>query len=155
MGFTQSVTLGFSNWKNFSGRACRSEYWYFVLFSVPALFLVASVSSVFIDGLSLVLLLGGAALIYVPAFALVVRRLHDLNITGWAIVVGFVPVLGELILIVAMCWPGTEGDNNYGPPRIASKIPAYDDYVGGIQRTSNVEKTESDAYRPEGDDSTR
>jgi uncharacterized membrane protein YhaH (DUF805 family) len=122
MNFLESVALGFSNWKNFSGRACRSEYWYFVLFSVPALILVISVSSgVNSIGLSQVLMLGGAAFISVPAFALVVRRLHDQNITGWAIVISFVPILGELIIFIAMCCPGTDGDNKYGPPRVPLK----------------------------------
>ena len=64
-------------------------------------------------------MLGGAAFIYVPAFALAVRRLHDQNITGWAFVISFFPVLGELIIFIAMCWPGTEGDNKYGPSRLS------------------------------------
>ena len=50
-----------------------------------------------------------------------VRRLHDLNIQGWVIAVSFVPVLGGLIMFIAMCCLGTDGDNKYGPPRVPLK----------------------------------
>jgi uncharacterized membrane protein YhaH (DUF805 family) len=119
MGFLPAVYAGFSRWKNYSGRACRSEYWYFILFTVIwlslVLFIVGAVAPIS-EGFAILLYFVEYLSIFVPSIALIVRRLHDLNITGWGIVISFVPVLGGLILLVAMCWPGTAGANSYGPP---------------------------------------
>ena len=53
--------------------------------------------------------------IFLPSLGLSVRRLHDINFSGWWVLVGFIPVIGVVALIVFACIPGTEGDNKYGP----------------------------------------
>jgi uncharacterized membrane protein YhaH (DUF805 family) len=106
-------------WKqyaDFSGRARRTEYWMFVLFNV--IFTIA--------GAILGLLIGGIAgyaaivglyalAIIIPSLAVAVRRLHDLNKSGWNILLGLIPLVGGIILLVFYCTEGTPGDNNWGP----------------------------------------
>lgn len=107
---------------DFSGRAPRSEYWWFVglmlLFSivVSAVFeIVSSDASALASALfSLVHL--------VPSLAVGARRLHDTGRTGWWQLVGFVPLIGFVALLVLMVLKGEEGANRFGDP--PSPVPA-------------------------------
>ena len=119
MQFQEAIQSGFRNYVGFSGRAARSEYWYWVLFAV----LVAIVSGI-LDGAifpyaipqpfsaitSLVLLL--------PGIAVSVRRLHDLDRTGWWILISLT-IIGIILLIVWFCMKGTGGPNRFGPDPLA------------------------------------
>ena len=136
MGLTEAVTTCLKlKYFTVSGRAARSEYWYFVLFQmmvyfllVVLLFVVASLDD-FLDGevstggwimLGVILVFFLGTLI--PAITVTVRRLHDRNLSGWwylaYVAVSFVPVLdwiSSIVLLVVMCLKGTDGDNKYGP----------------------------------------
>lgn len=74
------------------------------------------------------------AILYVVWVALTVRRLHDMNATGWlviiAILVALVPYLGYLLVILVLgLWPGTKGANGYGPdPRRPDAVPGRDGF---------------------------
>jgi uncharacterized membrane protein YhaH (DUF805 family) len=95
----------FQNYANFSGRARRSEYWFFVLFNVIA-YIVLSVLGVVIRFPFLGMLYFLAALI--PSIAVAVRRMHDTGKSGWY----------SLIPIYSLILAFTEGDkfdNGYGP----------------------------------------
>lgn len=104
----------------FTGRARRSEYWFFVLFS--CLIVIALGAA----GLYVAKLTGGpptlaeylvdffSLLIFIPSLAVSVRRLHDIGMNGWWVVLNFVP-LGGLVLIVLFCQDSQSGDNSYGP----------------------------------------
>ena len=50
-----------------------------------------------------------------PGIAVSVRRLHDIDRTGWWVLLGFIPVIGTLWLIYWACQPGTSGPNRFGP----------------------------------------
>jgi len=64
------------------------------------------------------------ALLIVPTIALLVRRLHDLNLSGWWLLVALVPYLGQAALLVALCRAGTRGRNRFGPdPRGRLFVP--------------------------------
>lgn len=102
----------------FSGRARRSEYWYFFLFSI-----IISVILGIVDGaLGLVSaetgmgILGGiySLAVLIPGIAVTVRRLHDTDRSGWWILIGLIPLVG-LVLLVFMIQEGTSDDNQYGP----------------------------------------
>ena len=111
MGFGQAISSGFSNYVNFSGRACRSEYWFWVLFV-----LIADVVAIAIDaaiGMQIVSSLFGLAVL-LPGLAVTVRRLHDLDRTGWWILLGLIPLVGAIILIIWFCSKGTDGLNRFG-----------------------------------------
>ncbi|MEE4200185.1 MAG: DUF805 domain-containing protein [Erythrobacter sp.] len=64
----------------------------------------------------------GLALI-VPGLAVQVRRFHDQDKTGWLVLLGFIPIIGGLIVLVFMLLPGTDGPNRFGPDPKAG-VPA-------------------------------
>ena len=112
MNFTQAISSGFSNYVNFAGRAVRSEYWYWVLF-VIVVSIVASIidavlgTTLFNPIFSLAVLL--------PSIAVGVRRLHDLDRSGWWLLLGLIPLIGAIVLIVWFVGRGTPGANRFGP----------------------------------------
>jgi uncharacterized membrane protein YhaH (DUF805 family) len=115
MGFTQAIASGFQNYVNFSGRAPRSEYWFWVLFAV-----LASIAGGLIDlalfrnmDVSPVQSLIGLAL-FLPGLAVSIRRLHDLDRTGWWFLLVFT-IIGAIVLLVWDCMKGTTGPNRFGP----------------------------------------
>ena len=122
MGFGQAISAGFSNYVNFSGRACRSEYWYWILFII-----IADIVAAIIDqalGIQLVTGLFGLVTI-IPNIAIAIRRLHDLDRTGWWILLGFIPLIGWIILLIWYVTKGTDGPNRFGPDPLATlAIPA-------------------------------
>jgi uncharacterized membrane protein YhaH (DUF805 family) len=66
------------------------------------------------------------AVVYVvllwPALALSIKRWHDINRSGWFVLVNLIPVVGWLIALVVNGFvPGTEGDNRFGPDPLAAK----------------------------------
>ena len=101
----------------FQGRARRKEYWMFVLIN----FLIGIVLGV-VDGMlglvgpSGVGPLGGlyALALLVPSIAVAVRRLHDTGRSGWWLLIGFVPLIGAIVLIVFMASAGHAGANEHG-----------------------------------------
>ena len=112
MGFGQAISSGFSNYVNFSGRSCRSEYWYWILFII-----IADIVAGIIDyaiGIQVVTSLFGLATL-LPNLAVAIRRLHDLDRTGWWIFIGLIPLVGWIILIIWYCTRGTAGPNRFGP----------------------------------------
>jgi len=128
VGMGHSVELAFSRALDFRGRSSRSEYWWFVLFNLLtiafayALILVAEVSfrgSGFIVFLLLVAWLAVSALLNI---SLTVRRLHDLNHTGWLLLLQIVPVV-NLVFLAWMAAPGTPGANKFGPGYVQDRLP--------------------------------
>ena len=111
-----------NNYANFSGRARRSEYWYFMLcyyiISILAIVLDSVLGSGFqIEGISLGygwITLAIALGHIIPSLALLVRRLHDVGKSGWFYFIVLIPLIGAIWLLVLECTEGTKGDNNYG-----------------------------------------
>ncbi|WP_291203583.1 DUF805 domain-containing protein [Hyphomonas sp.] len=132
--FPEAIQLFFSRYVDFQGRSRRSEYWWVALFNI-IVFGVGTVLAMVLGGVNFetgemgpigyvfIGLLGLYALgIIIPSIALFVRRLHDINQTGWIylglVVLGFVPLIGllaSIAQIVIACIPGTVGPNKYGP----------------------------------------
>jgi uncharacterized membrane protein YhaH (DUF805 family) len=111
----EAVRRVLSKYVDFSGRAPRSEYWWWTL----AVFLAALPLSVlgeaagpFFDFLVVLLWLGTL----LPSLAVGVRRLHDTDRSGWWLLIAFVPFVGGIVLIVLLCLDGTRLPNAYGPP---------------------------------------
>ena len=98
MTFQDSVKICFSKYVDFSGRASRSEYWWFVLF----IMLVSVGASLFSDVLSGLVSL--ATLL--PSIAAATRRLHDTHRSGWWQLIVLLPVLGLIVLIVFLAQEG-------------------------------------------------
>jgi uncharacterized membrane protein YhaH (DUF805 family) len=97
---------------DFAGRARRKEYWFFVLFNIIVSLALAVVDTM-IGTVGLLSALYGLGVL-LPSIAVGVRRLHDINRTGWWLLIAFVPFIGVIVLIVFAILPGTAGDNDYG-----------------------------------------
>ena len=104
----------------FSGRARRTEYWMFFLFSTIASMVLAFVDGVLGTGgvLGILYLLAVA----VPSLAVSIRRLHDTGRSGWWLLVGLVPIVGGIVLLVFAVQDGNAGDNAYGPNPKAAPV---------------------------------
>ena len=119
VSFAQAVKLGFKSYFTFSGRATRAEYWWWLFFTVLAGIVLAVVDTLtgtmgmFGDSGLLGFLFELATL--VPSFALGARRLHDINRTGWWLLLVFIPMIGWIVLIVWSIERGDAGPNKYGP----------------------------------------
>jgi uncharacterized membrane protein YhaH (DUF805 family) len=111
MNFQQAIASGFSNYVNFNGRAARSEFWYWTLF-VFIVNIVANIIDMAI-GIGVISVLASLALL-LPGIAVSVRRLHDLDRTGWWLLIAFTGI-GIILLIIWDCMKGTTGSNQYGP----------------------------------------
>jgi len=96
----------------FAGRASRAEYWTFFAFSFALSFL-ALVMSVFIDsGFNAVADLISILLI-VPSISAMVRRLHDVNKSGWWFFISLIPFIGWIWLPVLLLSPSQNQNNKY------------------------------------------
>jgi uncharacterized membrane protein YhaH (DUF805 family) len=103
----------------FSGRARRAEYWYFVLFNLIIVIVLSLIDTLLgtfnvMRGVGLLSGLYGLAVL-IPSLAVTVRRLHDIDRTGWWILINLVPLIGTIVLLVFALTPGTPGSNRYGP----------------------------------------
>ena len=113
MGFTEAIQTCFSKYATFSGRARRSEYWYFVLcytILTGILSFLARNSTVlgYVSGVIEIAL-------FIPMLAVSVRRLHDIGKSGWFYLIGLIPLVGLIIMIVWYVRDSDPGQNMYGP----------------------------------------
>ena len=103
----------------FGGRSRRKEFWFFTLFSAlisMALGFADSVLGLPTIGDSYGVLAALYSLfIFFPNIAVIVRRLHDQDRTGWWALIMFVPIVGILVLIYFMVQDSKPGDNRFGP----------------------------------------
>ncbi|MFG3557629.1 DUF805 domain-containing protein [Micromonospora sp. NPDC047557] len=120
MSFGAAIKSVLSQYVGFTGRARRSEYWWFALFTVLVSIAAAILDSVlgltFVEGsTSGVIGLIASLLLLLPTLAVAVRRLHDTDRTGWWVLIGLVPLVGAIVLIVFFVQDGTPGANRFGP----------------------------------------
>ncbi len=114
MPFTDAIRICLAKYATFTGRATRSEFWWFVLFT----FLVLAVAGFIHRGL------GGIAslALLLPGLAVSVRRLHDHGKTGLFLLLHFVPLIGNLLLLYWFLQP-SDGVNQYGNPEVTPYSP--------------------------------
>ena len=114
MGFVEALeSVVVKNYANFSGRARRSEYWYFALANF-VFGIVSGVLAVAYPEIMYLVYIVGLALL-VPGLAVCVRRLHDIGKSGWWYLIGFVPYIGALVLFVFFVKDSQPGENKWGP----------------------------------------
>lgn len=112
MTMLEAVGSCFSKYATFSGRASRSEYWWFFLFNM-----IVSIVLGFVQGAA------GQEVgisdfynlaIIIPSIAVACRRLHDIGRSGWWQLIFIIPILGWVLLLVWYCTKGEQGENRFG-----------------------------------------
>lgn len=127
VSFGDAVKRAFTNYCCFSGRASRSEYWWFVLFTFIVSFIInifggLTTAKSFLDGESaspfniftIISYLWGLVCL-LPSFGLLFRRLHHTGRSGWNWCWSFLPIIGAIILLVFTCQQSQPMENKYGP----------------------------------------
>jgi len=120
MTLKESVTVCLTKYAVFTGRAPRSEYWWFVLaqflISFAVGFVLGLIGGIIGAGSSLanigsvVLMIG----LFLPALAVAIRRLHDIGKSGWWYLLVFIPIIGWLVLLYWFVQPTVPEANEYG-----------------------------------------
>ncbi|UYW02022.1 DUF805 domain-containing protein [Flavobacterium agricola] len=95
----------FENYANFNGRARRKEYWYFALANIIVSFVVGFICGLL--SLPDAIMSAYSLVILIPSIAVAVRRMHDVNKSGWFVLI---PIYN----LILACTEGTIGDNRFG-----------------------------------------
>lgn len=128
MSFGEAVSDGFSKYAVFSGRSSRSAYWWWTLFYILIVIGASIIDAVI--GVPIVVALTWLAFI-IPNLAVLVRRLHDTDHSGWWVLIGLIPLVGGIVLIVFACIDS-------GPPNKHGERP---DGKAGMTAASSLGQT--------------
>ncbi len=109
MNIQESVRTCFTKFADFTGRASRSEYWWFVLVYFIAAFVGALIHR-YVQALVVLVFI-------VPLLAAGARRLHDIGKTGWLLLIGLIPIV-NLVLLYFTVQPTQPESNQWGAPPI-------------------------------------
>lgn len=117
MDIQTSIKTCFNKYAIFSGRASRSEYWFFVLFGILG-GIVTMIIDVMILGYSVESEFTPINLIFsivllIPTTSAACRRLHDVNKSGWWQLIA-ITIIGIIPLMIWLCLEGTKKNNSYG-----------------------------------------
>lgn len=127
MGFTEAVKTVFSKYATFSGRATRSEFWWFYLFNIIMYWGLTIIGMVIGGassgaegmlaggGIGMVLTILYGLAVIIPTISVCVRRLHDTNRSGWNYWWCLLPIVGAIILLIFFVQGSYPADNEYGP----------------------------------------
>jgi uncharacterized membrane protein YhaH (DUF805 family) len=121
MSFTQAIRSVLSQYVGFTGRARRSEFWWWFLFTVLVGIVVSILDQILGttvgEGFNQTGVFGTIAslALILPNLAVSVRRLHDTGRSGWWILIGLVPIVGFIVLLVFYVQDSKPGPNQHGP----------------------------------------
>ena len=123
MNFLQSVSACFNKYLTFNGRATRSEFWWFYLFSTLMSWTASTVGELTLGmGLELGSTIVSTILqiaFLLPWLAVASRRMHDIDRSGWWILIMFTGI-GIILLIYWWAKKGNFGENTFGSPVLFS-----------------------------------
>lgn len=108
MGFIESVKTVFSKYALFSGRARRSEYWYFATFTYVTSWILVLLFDQWVD-------IAFTIVTFVPYLAVGVRRLHDTGRSGWNLLWVVIPIIGAFMVLFFLAQDSKKGENQWGP----------------------------------------
>lgn len=129
MTVDSALSSAFGKYVTFSGRAPRSEFWWFLLFTWAIHLLLGVIEAgllpAYVDAETGAGPLNGLWSLFtlLPTISVSVRRLHDLGRSGWWWWLWLVPLIGSIILLVWFCLRGTQGPNAHGPDPLAPPAP--------------------------------
>jgi uncharacterized membrane protein YhaH (DUF805 family) len=133
MGFGEAIRSGFRKYVDFSGRASRSEYWWWALFAFLVGILATVLDAVIFPGStrsgSYFGIVSGITTLalFLPYLAVTVRRLHDTDRSGWWLLIAFIPLIGAIVLLIFLASSGELGVNRFGPPPTRTRaLPGND-----------------------------
>jgi uncharacterized membrane protein YhaH (DUF805 family) len=109
--YVYGLTTGYAL---FRGRARRREYWLFFLASLLVSIAISLIESLVLGDASWVSAVYFIAT-FIPGIAVGVRRLHDIDRTGWWWLILFVPIIGIVVFVIFLATAGREGENRFGP----------------------------------------
>jgi uncharacterized membrane protein YhaH (DUF805 family) len=122
VGFGEAIKQAFSHGFVYRGRASRSAYWWWALCEVIAvlvseLLIVIPVAAHSDAAAAVLFIILGIAGIYLAlvGLAVTIRRLHDIDRSGWWVLIGLVPFVGGIVLLVFSLLEGTPGPNRFQP----------------------------------------
>ncbi len=121
MGFVEAIQSGFRNYVNFSTRSPRSAFWYWQLFNLIAGIMTLLLdSAIFGFGESTPLNVIYTLATILPSLAVGVRRLHDIDRSGWWLLLILIPLIGIIMLIIWWCQASDPRPNRFGPDPLGS-----------------------------------
>ena len=136
MGFGQAIASAFKNSRNMTGRATRSEFWFFYLFCwllfIPVVIAAVFASTAITDAspihysplagkVFLAMIVIYLAIMFFPFLSLSIRRLHDADMSAWMLLIHLVPTIGSFAMLVIYAQPGTRGPNICGEDPSATR----------------------------------
>ena len=118
MNMREAVISVLTNWNNFSGRACRSEFWYFCLAALLLSLIIGiiEIATGMVDiksGQMGILSIIFTLLLFVPSLSVTARRLQDRGWSGWWQLL-YLTIVGTLVIIVLNILPAKEDENKWG-----------------------------------------
>lgn len=130
MNFGEVVQAGFRKYFDFNTRSSRSEFWLFIIFLLITGSIVTVIEGQLFPGdtvpnAGLAFSFGADAsngplsaifsiIVFIPWLSASVRRLHDIGKSGWWVIVGFIPLIGWLMMLIWLVRSGDVDDNVYG-----------------------------------------
>ena len=123
MRFAEAIKSFWTKYATFKGRSRRFEYWWIQLFLVLSNLAVAAIDLALMNGdVERFIANGGGGIVglvwilvtIVPALAVLVRRLHDSGKSGWWVLIGFVPLVGAIVLLVLTVLDSDRAENKHG-----------------------------------------
>ncbi|MFO6424627.1 DUF805 domain-containing protein [Motilimonas sp. KMU-193] len=118
--------LCWAKYATFEGRARRSEYWYFTLFNIIAIFALGAVGGILdaifgtMGGIATALIGVYSLASFLPSISVLVRRLHDTGRSGWWFWIGLVPAVGGIILLIFMIMDSQDANDFGSNPKLAT-----------------------------------
>jgi|TARA_Y100000294_G_C8442108_1_gene291187 uncharacterized membrane protein YhaH (DUF805 family) len=125
MNFIESLITCYKKTFNYRGRASKSEYWWFKLYII--LFVISlwylgrftglPLDPYYLSDTQRILLIIPYILLFslLPLLSAVIRRFHDTNKSGWAVIYAVIPFIGPIIVLIMLAVDGTKGKNTFGP----------------------------------------
>ena len=143
MGFQEAVRTCFQKYVVISGRAPRSEFWWWTLFLIIVNIVLGLLDgAIFGFGPDDV---GAFGIIFslatlLPSICVAGRRLHDRDMSAWWLLIGFIPIIGALVLLFFYLTKGTDGPNRFGP----DPLGGGGDYDSGDYAQSSIPRSGQD-----------
>ena len=116
MGFADATKNYFTKWRDFQSRSPRTEFWWGTLGATLISMILGAIVglvSVMLDIDTDIAILPLQIFLLICGLALTVRRLHDINKSGWWLLI-YLTVIGVLVILYWYCVKGDDGENRFG-----------------------------------------